>query len=639
MAFHIYSLGDHPAILLAAVELKKYLARISADDITVIPQSTYSPKQAGLWIGLASYFRQIPLPAVADDRLDDAISIQVDGGRGFIAGNNPRSVLQGAYRYLRALGCRWVRPGTDGEYLPKVDLESSAVHLTETPSYRHRALDLAGALSHESLLDVIDWCPKVGLSGAFLEFDTCLSVCNLWYNHALNPDKTPEPISEETAAQWRLDILEELHKRDMLYHSKGHGWVYEALGLRADQFVNPLPEDVVPYVALTGDERKSIGAGNTNLCYSNPEARRRFVETVAGYAAGHREADYLHVWLADGINNHCECEDCRKMRPADWYLVLMNELDAVLTTRGLDTRIVFLFYVDLLWPPECETITHPERFSLMFAPILRSYNVSFAEVPIYDTLPTLPPYQRNKLHFGRTVQESTDFVPHWMRVPHADAFDFDYQYWMWQYDDPSGLHRAKVVHGDIEHLARLGMDGLVGCYTLRSFYPVLGMYAMAECLWAKDMPFEALLEDYFPAAFGPEWRLCLDYLQRLSELFDPAWLAGEKPAVDPQMAEKMEQVPAVIVEFLPAIERNSTLAQPCWAASWRYLTGHAEITVSLARANAARARGETEEAVGLFEETQRLVMRYEDEMFPVMDSWLFSVYLDERAHPEKGQVP
>jgi len=639
MGIRIYPLSDSPTIRFAAEELARYLSRITGAKVETEQRSGYTPDDAGIWLGTSTALPGLSLPAVEDDRLDDALSIQVDGGNGVIAGNNPRSVLLGVYRYLRALGCRWVRPGTEGEYLPAVDLAATSVHLVETPSYRHRALDLAGALSRESILDIIDWCPKVGLSGVFLEYDTCEGVCNLWYNHGMNPLKIPRPITPEQAAAWREDFLGEIRKRDMLYHAKGHGWVYEALGLTAAEFTNPLPPEIQPYVMQTDGERKSIGAGVTNLCYGNPEARRRFVETVVRYAAGHPEADYLHVWLADGINNHCECELCAPHRPADLYLKMLNELDDALTARGLNTRIVFLFYADLLWPPERETIAHPDRFSLMYAPFFRGFNVSFADFEL-EEMPELPPYGRNRLHYSRDTKDGADFLPHWMKVPHADAFDFDYQYWLSQYDDPSGLHRARVEHGDIQSLRRLGLNGLVGCYSMRSFYPTgLGMAAMAQTLWDKELSFDALIEDYFPAAFGPDWRLVMDYLRQIGRLCDPVYFRGEKPAVDAEMAARLDRVPGVIDAFHPVIVRNSALGNPCWSASWRYLSYHAEITRLLTQANAARAREQQEEATSLFEKTHLLAINHENELFPVLDTWLFSVYLDERAHPEKGEVP
>jgi hypothetical protein len=594
---------------------------------------------AGIRLGLAVDFPGLELPAVGDDRLDDALSIQVDGGNGIIAGNNPRSVLLGVYRYLCALGCRWVRPGADGEYLPSVNLSSTAVHLVETPSYRHRALDLAGALSREWLLEVVDWCPKVGLSGVFLEYDTCKGVCNLWYSHRMNPLKSPEPFTPEQAETIRQELMAAVRQRDLIYHSKGHGWVYEALGLTSAEFKNPLPPELAQHVMLTDGERKVKGAGNTNLCYGNPETRRRFIRRVAEYAGEHPEADLLHVWLADGHNNHCECELCAPHRPADLYLRLMNELDTELTARNLDMRIVFLFYVDLLWPPETETIARPARFTLMFAPFCRNYNVSFADFPVATELPELPPYRRNKLHFSRETEDNVDFVYHWMRVPHADAFDFDYQYWLWQFDDFSGMHRARVEHGDIQRLAELGMNGLVGCYTLRAFYPMgLGMAAMAQTLWHRELSFDALIEDYFPAAFGPEWRLCLEYLRALADLCEPNFIKGNVPLPDPPMGELLDRVPAVIDAFRPVIDRNGALDNPCWAASWRYLGYHAEITRLFTRAMAARAHGREEEAIRLFEETHLLACKHEDEVFPVLDTWLFSVYIDECIHPEKKVV-
>ena len=105
-------------------------------------------------------------------------------------------------------------------------------------------------------------------------------------------------------------------------------------------------------------------------------------------------SDYLHFWLSDAKNQQCECEECQKKTPSDWYIVMMNELDEMLTEAGLNNRIVFISYLDTTWGPEVETIKNPSRFTLLFAPITRSYTETLPEVRAY---PTSPKYVRNKM--------------------------------------------------------------------------------------------------------------------------------------------------------------------------------------------------------------------------------------------------
>lgn len=63
----------------------------------------------------------------------------------------------------------------------------------------------------------------------------------------------------------------------------------------------------------------------------------------------------------------------RELRPADFYVRMLNEVDRRLTARGLSTRIGFILGYDLLWTPLKERIENPGRFLLLFAPITRTY--------------------------------------------------------------------------------------------------------------------------------------------------------------------------------------------------------------------------------------------------------------------------
>lgn len=106
----------------------------------------------------------------------------------------------------------------------------------------------------------------------------------------------------------------------------------------------------------------------------------------------------------------------------DFYVLLLNELDAALTERGLSTRIVFLIYQDLLWPPLEERLENQERFILMFAPISRTYSRELR----WSKEAEVPPYVRNKLSFPRSAEANVAFLDAWREVFAGDSFDFDY---------------------------------------------------------------------------------------------------------------------------------------------------------------------------------------------------------------------
>jgi hypothetical protein len=63
---------------------------------------------------------------------DDAFEIRPAVGGYILSGANPRSVLFAAYRYLHALGFRWLRPGGRGEMVPKLVKLPLGQPMTET---------------------------------------------------------------------------------------------------------------------------------------------------------------------------------------------------------------------------------------------------------------------------------------------------------------------------------------------------------------------------------------------------------------------------------------------------------------------------------------------------------------------------
>jgi hypothetical protein len=637
----VYLLGDDPVIAFAGQELQTYWQRMAGGRaiVSVETRPVYDPQAEGLWLGTMDALRAgvgagaQGWPQVADPRMDDAIAIAVHRGRGFLAGSNPRSVLLAVYRLLTEAGCRWVRPGAAGECIPQRDLGELSINVQERAAYRHRGICIEGAVSQENVTDIIAWAPKVGFNAYFIQFREAYTFYERWYTHRENPTKAPEPFSVERARECVAAAEREIARRGLLYHKVGHGWTCEPLGIAGlswDAKDYTLSPEVRRYLAEVNGER-AIWHGiplNTNLCYSNPEVRRLVTEAIADYAQENPQVDILHFWLADGSNNQCECAACRQMIPADWYVMMLNELDALLTRRGLPVKIVFLIYVDLLWPPQVERIKNPERFILMFAPITRSYSTSFAAS---GATVSLPAYERNRLKFPSNVDENVAFLRAWQAIFQGDSFDFDYHLMWDHYYDPGYYAIAKLLNQDIKNLKQIGLGGLISCQVQRAFFPTgLPMVVMGRTLWDDTLSFDAIARDYFAGAFGPEGERAQEYLAQLSELFDPPYLRRERPQQDPEAAARFARIPDVVRAFQPVIARNLAQTTGCQAQSWRYLQIHGQMCTLLAQALAARARGEAEVSWAAWEQLKAYVQAQEDAIQPVFDVFEFIHTMERR---------
>ena len=639
-SIRIAIVDDHPTIMFAAAELQRYLAQATGQEVDVLDPNAIGRETPALWLGLAQHFPDVALPPAAtsaDARFDDAISIATEAANGIICGNNPRSVLLAVYRYLHLLGCRWVRPGTDGEYIPAVDLAHTEVHVAETPSYRHRGICIEGAVSYEHVHDLIDWMPKVGLNAYFVQFREGFTFFDRWYSHMGHPTDQIGGFTIDRARAIVRQVAAEAKKRDLVYHAVGHGWTCEPFGIAGlgwEYPPEPVPPEAVQYLALVQGKRELWQgiALNTSLCYSNSAVRRIMTDAVVEYARQHPEVDLLHFWLADGANNQCECANCAPTRPSDFYVMMLNDIDRKLSALNLDTRIVFLAYYDLLWPPDHERIQNPDRFVLMFAPITRTYSKTFSTD---KALPALPPFERNKLAFPDTIEENLALLRAWQAQfvrdggRPADSFDFDYHLMWDHYRDPAYIQMARVLHDDLQLLDSIGLAGFNSCQVQRAFFPTgLPMAMLGWTLWDKTRDFDTIAHDYFAAAFGPEGGAALAYLTQLSGLFDPEYVRGEKSPGGEQAATALGSVASVVASFLPTIERNIDSGTVCWGGSWLYLRHHAEIATSLASALRERALGHPATAHLEWSALKQRLWHKEDELHPVLDVYLFTRVYD-----------
>ncbi len=520
---------------------------------------------------------------------NDAFSVDLSPAGGTIRGNSDRAVLLGVYDALRAMGCRFLAPGRENEVVPQTPLRALTLRYERTAALFHRGVCLEGADSGEDILHFIDWLPKVGFNAFFLQFKTPYAFLARWYRHLNDPLLPPEDFDVEDIM---LRAEAAIRRRGLLLHKVGHGWTGQVLGYESlswDADPRPLAEDKRSYAAQVNGVRelhKGVPA-NTNLCLANREAVSRFADAVTDYAAAHPNVDYLHVWLADDYNNVCECPECQKNTPTDQYVALLNEIDRRLTEKGLGTKIVFLLYQELLWPPIKARLSNPGRFVLMFAPISRTFERS------YDLrLPrrAIPLYQRNRIALPEDLGRNMDFLRAWQGVFDGDSFVYDYPLGRAHYGDLGYVHMARVIHGDIRRLAAMGLNGYISCQELRAGMPnTLPGYVMGRALLDGSVSADSLIGEYFAAAYGPHAMEALDFLSALSYLSRCDYVNGKGPRTDPDMAARMDGA----AELCRRFAEGHDAGPDSFPGRLGY---HARYAGYLAQALAALARGEQAEA-------------------------------------------
>ena len=618
----IYKLRADHVIDFAAEELKKYLRMMMPDcgDIPIF----YAPEATdGFRLGLLEDFS---LPCEAEDVvLDDIIHVDTDEQGGILAGSNPRSVLFSVYRMLRENGCRWLYPGVDGDYVPMQDIVPVKYH--KLADHRFRGHCNEGAESQTCMLETIDFFAKQELNVYMIEFNVPFFYYDYYYSHFLNEgNRPPEPVTPAQVIQWKRQCEVEIAKRGLMFHDMGHGWTADPMGMSADNRnlwrngTLKVPEDIVQYLALR-DGKRTLNNSDplwTNLCYSNPVVRTRIAQAVADYIQGHSNVDYLHVWLSDGARCHCECEECQKATPSDYYIMMMNELDEILQARNLNTRIVFIAYLDTLFAPERETIKNPRRFSLLYAPILRSYTES-----IDENTPTLPadPYIRNAWETPVSAAANLAHLRKWQEGWKGPCFEYEYHFWRHQYLDPGGMYIARRVYEDIMGLKHMKLTGIVEDGSQRSFFPNgFAMYIYAEALMNRDCDFETVKEDYFSHIYGEKWKTVVSMLQSITDAFDFGFMQGEKTidrkvsqCYDPARAEKIAAVRDVAAEMRRFVEQNYRQPIRVQTVSIRMLKVYADYAEGLANIMVEKALGHNFKAIEMSKEFFHEIGKYEIE--------------------------
>lgn len=542
---------------------------------------------------------------------------------GSVIGSNPRSVLLGVYAYLRSLGFVFLLPGKDGTFVPDITQRQQLCRpqTCHSAALMHRGVCVEGADSLENALDFIDWLPKNGFNSFFVQFKKPDVFFERWYDHVFNPLLKPEHKTRQQLDAMEQALTQAMTLRGILDHRVGHGWTAEALGFSNTGWHTEngqLSESIRPLVAEVGGARQLWGGvpTNTNLCYANAEAQRRLIEQVVDYAKAHPDTDYLHFWLADENNNICECSQCRMTTLSDQYVQILNRLDARLTEEGLNTKIVFLLYQELLYAPLHSRLGNTGRFCLMFAPISRTFERSY---PLDRTEKPIAPYVRNHWQLPQTVEENLSHYFQWKQQFDGESFFYDYPLGRAHYGDFGYMKIARVIYEDIHALKALGTDGYMSCQELRAATPTaFPNFVMGQALLDDSLSYEQLKKTYFEAMFGQNYGAVIAYLEQLSELSDTDYFNGHGPRLQPEKAGRFSQIAQTAAAFALDLEALRS-PQPQTHRHWDFLAFHAQYTLLLSRALEELCLGHTEEANRRFAAFCDYICRQELDWQPRLD--------------------
>lgn len=626
----IARIGNESAVKLAATEFAKYLKLIDADVITDMRIcSKYDENRKDLlYVGVINHPE---IKEVENKELDDAILINVKDFSGIISGTNPRSVLIAVYRFLRELGVKWIRPGIDGEIIPRFPIEKCDVNISEAPSYRHRAICIEGAINYEHTYNVIDWIPKAGMNGYFTQFHTPHHFFQRWASHEHNPMLETFDVTPEDAECIRDKLIEDITDRGLMYHAVGHGWTCEPFGIKGGGWIkhkDEIPEETKQYLALVNGKRELYEgvALNTQLCYSNPTVIETVASSVADYCAGHSEVDYLHVWLADATNNNCECENCIDIPASDHYVKLLNRIDEILTERKLTNRIVFIAYTDTLWAPIKEKIKNPDRFLLLFAPITRSYFESYDSIDM-NNLPKSPVNTKNAILLPKPVAENVKLFSEWQtRGGNRDSCVYDYHLWTAHITDMGKYGISEIIHRDIKALDNIGLNGFISCQIQRVQFPNnLPMHSMASVLWDKEDDFEKMSDAYMQDCYGEHWEKASRYLKDMSYLLSPEFKDGagaQSNAKRLEMSHKALESVREFNVFVSGLLKADSFAYEAQRISWQYLLYNCEMSEIVANIYIKKFGGEPYEEQQIYVDMLSEYMRKnEPHIHRVFDLW------------------
>ena len=248
--------GAGEALLYAAAELARYLAKITGVILPVVGQS-FSLGEKEICLGPVNR-KDCP---TTDGLIHDGFTLRTVGNRLFVTGGNDRGVVFGVYALLEeAFGCRFFSRKV--EHVPaRCCLDLPQIDLTRVSPFEYR--------------------------------------CVFWY------DMMDGDIAAKRGLNGEHNELQARHGNSIKYHYFVHSFVHYYVPL--EKYGESHPE----YYSMIDGKRK-LEKMSTQLCLTNPEVLRLVIDQLREDIKAHPEATLFSLSQND-CYFPCQCPECARV--------------------------------------------------------------------------------------------------------------------------------------------------------------------------------------------------------------------------------------------------------------------------------------------------------------------------------------
>ena len=473
-------------------------------------------------------------------KFDDSFSLVSKCGKLYITGSNPRSVLYGVFDYLRHFGFDFLYPGKDGEIIPDAphfSIDGFNVH--EHASHRFRGI--AAAPDVDNLQEgyaLVRFMVQNKYNLFFMEgfdverpgddYSVVDGVHPLQHVEYMLKDKTWEERKE--IANKKKTMVEYARSYGLLIERGGHGWNYG------------VPEHYAANHGISPEEgRKRLQAkGRVNqralvsvstwfqICLCEEEVRQIYAEHIFDYLkAHHHEMDIAAIWLGDGYDNKCQCEECLKVPFSNWYMDIFRRVALKAQQELPDLTLECIMYFETLEPPTFNALEGLDNVILNLAVWRHCYFHALDDAQC--RLPNwIPDYRHNRSHDMSRDMRIINYDHYkayaaWRKVvgDKIPCLLFNYITYIRHPDRHLMSYDISLFCRHFDDFDRLNFDGMVDCQCHSSWdKPAnLQLYGAGRMLWNKDDNNAAMIRrELFEKLFEERTQDVIDYCDTLYKL-------------------------------------------------------------------------------------------------------------------------